>query len=60
LVAQNVDVIVTYAQGVPIARKATSTIRLCKHRLRPRGPRHCRSLARPSGNVTGLTFSPQS
>jgi putative ABC transport system substrate-binding protein len=57
LVAQNVDVIVTYAQGVPIARKATSTIPIVQATgFDPVVLGIAASLARPGGNVTGLTF----
>jgi ABC-type uncharacterized transport system substrate-binding protein len=57
LVAQNVEVIVTYAQGVPIARKATSTIPIVQATgFDPVFLGMATSLARPGGNVTGSTF----
>jgi len=57
LVALNVDVIVSYATGVSAARRATATIPIVMTSFGdPIAAGFAASLARPGGNVTGLTF----
>jgi putative tryptophan/tyrosine transport system substrate-binding protein len=54
LVGLNVDVIVTYASGVFAAQRATATIPIVMATYANVGI--VGSLARPGGNITGLTF----
>jgi putative ABC transport system substrate-binding protein len=57
LVRLNVDVIVTYATGVPAARRATSTIPIVMATYSDAvAVGIVTSLAHPGGNVTGSTF----
>ena len=57
LVRMNVDVIVTYATGVPAARRATATIPIVMVAYTdPVATGLVASLANPGGNVTGSTF----
>ncbi len=57
LAARNVDVIVTFANGVPVARQATSTIPIVQATgVDPVALGLTTSLARPDGNVTGMAF----
>jgi putative ABC transport system substrate-binding protein len=55
LVHLNVDLIVTYATGVPAARRATTTIPIVMATYTD-APRIVANLANPGGNVTGSTF----
>src|SRR5262245_2061909 len=55
LVRLNVDVIVTYATGVPVAQRATTTIPSVMAAYAD-DKRAVASLAHPGGNGTGLTF----
>jgi putative ABC transport system substrate-binding protein len=58
-VQRKVDVIVTSANGVRIARQATSTIPIVFAAFSdPVAAGLAESLARPGGNVTGLTIQP--
>jgi putative tryptophan/tyrosine transport system substrate-binding protein len=57
LIALNVDVIVTYATGVPAAKRATSTIPIVMATYNDAvAVGIVASLAHPGGNVTGSTF----
>jgi len=57
LVRLNVDVIVTYATGVPAAQRATSTIPIVMATYSDAvAARIVANLGRPGGNVTGSTF----
>ena len=57
LVAGNVDVIVTFSAGVAIAKRATTTIPLVVQTSQdPVRAGFIASLARPGGNLTGVTF----
>ena len=57
LVRLNVDVIVTYATGVPAARRATTTIPIVMATYSDAvATRIVASLAHPGGHVTGSTF----
>ena len=57
LIALNVDVIVTYATGVPAARHASSTIPIVMATYNDAvAVGLVASLAHPGGNVTGSTF----
>src|SRR5215471_7061855 len=57
LIALNVDVIVTYATGVPAARRASSTIPIVMATYNDAvAVGLVASLAHPGGNVTGSTF----
>src|SRR5262245_58309737 len=57
LVRLNVDVIVTYATGVPAAQSATTTIPIVMATHSDAvSSKIVASLARPGGNVTGSTF----
>jgi len=57
LVRLNVDVIVTFSAGVAAAKKATGTIPIVMQTSQdPVRTGFVASLARPGGNVTGLTF----
>jgi putative tryptophan/tyrosine transport system substrate-binding protein len=57
LVRLNVDVIVTYATGVPAAQRATTTIPIVMATHSDAvAARIVASLAHPGGNVTGSTF----
>jgi putative ABC transport system substrate-binding protein len=57
LVRLNVDVIVTYATGVPVAQRATSTIPVVMVGYTDAvATGMIASLAHPGGNVTGSTF----
>src|SRR5262245_28258412 len=57
LVRLNVDVIVTYATGVPAAQRATTTIPIVMATHSDAvASKIVASLARPGGNVTGSTF----
>jgi putative ABC transport system substrate-binding protein len=57
LVRLNVDVIVTYATGVPVAQRATTTIPIVMAAYADAlATRVVASLAHPGGNITGLTF----
>jgi ABC-type uncharacterized transport system substrate-binding protein len=56
-VALRVDVIVTHGSGVPAAKKATDAIPIIMARFDDADERGLvASLARPGGNVTGLSF----
>jgi len=56
-VALNVDVIVTVGSAVPAAKRATSTIPIVfAVAVDPLGSGFVASLARPGGNVTGLSL----
>ena len=56
-VALRVDAIVTHGSGVPAAKKATETIPIVMARFDDADERGLvASLARPGGNVTGLSF----
>jgi putative ABC transport system substrate-binding protein len=57
LVALNVDVILTFSAGVAITKRATSTIPLVVQTSQdPVRAGFIASLARPGGNLTGVTF----
>jgi putative ABC transport system substrate-binding protein len=57
LVRLNVDVIVTFSAGVAVAKKATATIPIVIQTSQdPVRAGFVASLARPGGNLTGVTF----
>jgi putative ABC transport system substrate-binding protein len=57
LVRLNVDLIVTFSAGVGIAKRATSTVPIVAQTSQdPVRAGFVASLARPGGNITGVTF----
>src|SRR5215469_3652831 len=56
LVARKVDVIVTFGPGVAAAKSATSTIPIVFTNSDPVGQGLVASLARPGGNLTGVSL----
>jgi ABC-type uncharacterized transport system substrate-binding protein len=56
LVARKVDVIVTFGPGVGVAKSATSTIPIVFTNGDPVGQGLVASLARPGGNLTGVSL----
>lgn len=57
LIGLNVDVILTYATGVPVVRRATATIPIVMATFGdPVATGLVANLAHPGGNLTGLTF----